>query len=328
MIIPPVNGHRQQGIALLSVLFVVVILTVLVSQLLTLGWRNLERTQWLQDQAQAYQYALGGEQLARQILFVRWQALREEGLNISPIPGPPARYQPDRGEIRLQITDLQGRLNLNNIQDGNRRSTLQRFFADTVQQPQLIAPLADWTDGDSLPRAGGQEDSHYLSQSQPYRAGNRLLAHWNELKLLESNLEPDAFSHLGPWLTTLPGTTPLNINTLAAELATLIHPGLSPVQLAASQVQGGFQSTQAFLQNPITAGLEIDTGAITVTSGFFQAAVLATHGGFEQSLVSRFYFNPVTGDIDLLDRSLLMATLQQRQLQDFTDFQDDTDTAL
>src|SRR5690606_296502 len=161
------------------------------------------------------------------------------------------------------------------------------------------------TDGDSLPRAGGQADSHYLSQSQPYRAGNRRLAHWNELKLLASNLEPDALSPPGPSPRTPPGAPPPTTHTLAAGRPTLPHPGLSPAQLAASQVQGGFQSTQAFLQNPITAGLEIDTGAITVTSGFFQAAVLATHGGFEQSLVSRFYFNPVTGDIDLLDRSLL-----------------------
>lgn len=320
-----VSIHRQRGVALLSVLFVVVVLTALVSQLLTLGWRDLERTQWLQDQAQAYQYALGGEQLARQILHADGQALREEGINISPVPPPPARYHPDRGEIRLQITDLQGRLNLNNAQRTDQQGLVGRFFSQALQQPQLVAPLTDWVDSDTLPRPGGQEDNHYLSQPQPYRGGNRLMSHWSELNMLDSNINSDMLRSASSWLTTLPRPTPLNINTLSGEIASIIHPGLSAAQLDAARMQGPFPAINAFLQDPTTAGLEINTTALTVNSEFFQATVLATRGEFQQPLVSRFFFS--NGEIDLLDRSPLIGTAARQKLQGYKEFQDETDTA-
>lgn len=322
------DQYHQQGVALISVLFVVVILTVLASQLLTQGWRDLDRTQWLQEQAQAYQYALGGEQLARQLLFADWQRLRSEGLNISPVPGPPSLYQPERGEIRLKITDLQGQINLNNILQTSYQTMIQRFFHDALQQPQLMTLLADWADGDTLPRPGGQEDSFYLSQSQPYRAGNRLLAHWSELNLLDGSLSPDTLKNVSSWVSTLPKPTPVNINTLTSERATVIHPGLSAAQLEASRAQGAFTSTNDFLQSTITAGLEILPTTITVNSEFYEATVLATRGDFQQALSSRFYMNPANGKIDLLDRSFLISTVQRQQLQGFEDFQDETDTAL
>lgn len=109
--------RRENGAALISVLLIFTIITILVSQLITRSQADIERTYWLTTEAQAYQYAVGGELLARQVLHSQYQALKSEGLTMSPVPELLPLYQPDHGEMAVEIIDLQGLINLNNIKE-------------------------------------------------------------------------------------------------------------------------------------------------------------------------------------------------------------------
>lgn len=324
------STRSQQGVALIAVLFVVVMLTLLLSQLLTQNRQDSERTTWLTRQAQAYQYALGGELVARQLLH---ESSQKTASNAEPsiiIMGQPRHYQPEHGDIWVTISDLQGRLNLNNLNQGSHRESIRRYLAQIDPSSTLAARLSDWLDADGTPGPGGAEDSTYLSLEQPFRAAGRRMTDSSELRLLMDSLDvPDV---LFPWLTALPTPTPLNIKTLLPELAPLIHPQLSSAQLASMQSGNGFSSIETLSQSSMMAGLSLDPSAISVDSSYYEVAVWARFDDWHQPLVSRLFVNQTTGMIRLLDRTLIADSETHSLMDDLSrltqDLERDTNTAL
>jgi general secretion pathway protein K len=298
------TGKRQRGVALISVLFLVVILTLLVSQLLTQGWQDIERTQWLNEQAQAYQYAIAGEQMTRQLLHRDFEELKAKQLTHTPVPGPVRHFRPDNGDIIVQLIDLQGRINLNNLLQDDYAELPRRFLTEVMQQPSLIPLLADWLDGDFVTRAGGAEDDYYLSQQMPLRTANRPLGHPSEISIFGQSGMAGTLEY-NRWLTALDKPTALNINSMEPQLATLLNPQLSPAQLETIRATTPFNSLEELLQSEMTAGLAINTAHLTVTSSYYQADVYARFHNWLQPLRSRFTLDPITGEIDLLDRQLV-----------------------
>lgn len=297
--------QRQQGIALITVLFTVALLTILVAQLQAQLQIDIERTTWLQRDIQAREYALGAEQLARQILWKERQELLLAGVYRSPCPGPELRYQPPHGEIRLRIVDLQGRVNFNNVAQEDGLSALpDRYLRDALGMPEIEPLIEDWIDGDSTPLPAGAEDTTYEVSRMPFRTPNRPMVDPSEI-IVPGNLEYGEFIRHASLLTTLPVPTPLNINTMSEQLITLIHPDLSPAQFRHERdMRGGFfDDLNDFLQSNTTAGVDIDPQLVTVNSAYFAIHVSARVDGHWRHLVSRVKQNPRTGRIELIDRS-------------------------
>lgn len=302
--------HRQQGIALITVLFTVALLTVLAAQLQAQLRIDIERTTWLQRDIQARQYALGAEQLARQILWEERQALLLAGIYRSPLPGPELRYQPPNGEIRLRIVDLQGRVNLNNLAEEDGLSVLPgRYLRDFLGRPEIEPLIKDWIDSDRLPLPGGGEDATYELLGAPFRTPNRPMVDPGEM-IVPGNLEHDGFARHAPLLATLPLPTPMNINSMPEQLVTLIHPDLSPAQFRGERdAHGGiFDDVNDFLQSNTTAGIEMDPRLMTVNSTYFAIHASAGIDGHWHHLVSRIRQDPHTGRIELIDRTTPLST--------------------
>ena len=64
---------RQRGVALISVLLIVVAATALAYEMATRHTLNIAQSRLLLNGSQARQYALGGEEYARQILYADWE---------------------------------------------------------------------------------------------------------------------------------------------------------------------------------------------------------------------------------------------------------------
>ena len=64
--------RRQAGVALVSVLLIVAVATALAYQMATRHTLNIAQSSQLLNGSQARQYALGGEEFARQILYADW----------------------------------------------------------------------------------------------------------------------------------------------------------------------------------------------------------------------------------------------------------------
>lgn len=322
--------RSQKGVALISVLFIVVIITIIISQVFRQSRSDLKRTQWLVESAQAYQYALGGEQLARQILHEQFEVRKKEGLLQSPIPGPAKGYQPEHGTIRLQIIDLQGRLDLNGVTSNHLQVLVNRALEGSGQPPQFAQALADWVDGDTLPRPGGAEDFQYMAGEDGYRTANRTMADPSELFSL-AGADPTLLQPLMPMLAALDTPTAININTAPAALLALIYPGISPAQVEGvrSASATGFTSVDAFIQSDVVAGLGLDSSALTTQSTYFAAQVVADAGDSQMTMESRFRLDPASGILTLLDRTFLLPQASQQQLiQDTQDRANAVDSPL
>jgi general secretion pathway protein K len=214
---------RASGVALITALLI----TALTGSLAAgLSWDNaldVRRTMMLLFHEQGMQVALGAESWIRNILrddlLDGSQTDHLGELWASELPGLPVDNDSVQGAVTGQITDLQGRFNVNNLLDSNGEvdndvlEQFQRMLVILDINPRFAGLTADWIDEDQ--DAGfpdGAEDSIYTALTPPYRTLNRMLSNVTELAALEG-MDQASFNALLPHVTALPRGTAINVNT-------------------------------------------------------------------------------------------------------------------
>ena len=108
---------RESGVALLSVLFILVLLSTLSVYTIEDQYLALRRISNQQDAEQGYQLAAGAEQWVMKVLQRDGAESETDHLNEAwnnVLPGVAV----ERGKLSALVTDEQGRFNLNNLQAG------------------------------------------------------------------------------------------------------------------------------------------------------------------------------------------------------------------
>jgi len=301
---------RQRGVALITVLLVVAIVTVVSAAMVARQQLSIRASSNQLQARQAWHYALGGEALAQAILArdLRTGATGEPGANgeaaaVDHLLEPWAQLLPafeiDQGEILVRIEDLAGRFNLNDLlRDQQPNTAAVEQFRRLLLRLQISAPyaerLVDWLDPDQQPSGEfGAEDNAYLALDPPYRNAGRRLHDLSELRLLLDMREED-FQRLAPYVAALPPNVPLNVNTASAMVLSSLSDNLS-LGAAESLVElrrvAPFRNSAAFLAQPAMAGTTLQGTALAVGSQFFQA----------------------TSEVRLGDRRLALVSLLQRE---------------
>lgn len=304
---------RQGGVALITVLLVFFLVTVVATEIVGRVNFGIRHTGNQLIAAQAYQYALGGEAFARQLLYRDFERDQQEGsgdhlgeawANLAQ------QYAFDQGVLEIRIEDLQGRLNVNNLANLDGEAALKmgavfkRLLGNEIAGGELIAAWQDWIDGDINPRTVGTEDEGYLALEHPYRAANRPLAELSEL-LLTKGMEWPLFEKLEPYLTALPPGTAVNLNTSSTEVLMALLPEIDRAgaeRIIAGRGEQGYPSVQALLEHEATAGLTPNPGDFTVRSEYFAVTVRSLFAGREVWLRSVLHRDPEQGTIRLLYR--------------------------
>lgn len=268
---------RQTGVALITALLVVALATVAAAAMASRLQLDVRRTANLFDGDQAYVYALGVESWAR-VALARdnkdVDRLDEDwAKRLSPIAVP-------GGQVDGYVTDLQGRFNLNNLvtDDGRLSEADERYFRRLLRllqlNEELSTAIADWIDPDFETRfPDGAEDDYYLSTQTPYRAANRRLQSISELRLVKG-IDATAWNKLAPYVCALPGRSPLNINTASAPVLAALVEEFSlreGEQMVAARGEGGYDSVNAFLDQDLFAGRDMEAVVSTlgVSSSYF-----------------------------------------------------------
>jgi len=316
----PFRG-QQQGVALISILLIVVIATVLGAAMTTEQNFSINRARVSFDQSIVKQYALGGEELARQILrqdFIDSPEVDHLGEQWA-VPGDVFEFED--GEIELQIIDLQSRMNVNGLasteannngqngsangqlddstngspnsstQDNDTKARLIRLFTQQGAEDRHVHNLKDWIDADDANDGLGAEDYAYLGLDKPYRTAGQLIGDISELRLL-LEMEPQQFQLIAPYLVALPDVQiEVNVNTASASVLQALLPGtdLGTLESLVADRDGGqpFESTSAFL---VQAGVQGVLNGITVRSEFFQVSIKARYQdrfGYLTSIIQR-----------------------------------------
>ena len=231
----------QRGVALITVLLVVAIVTVICAGMIARQQLSIRGTGNQLQARQAWHYALGGEALAQTLLR---RDLQQSGegtgqpavdhlLEPWALPQPAYDLDEGQGQVQVRIEDLAGRFNLNSlVQEQQPNAAALAQFRRLLQRLQITEPyaerLVDWIDSDQQPSGEfGAEDNAYLLLEPPYRTAGRRLEDLSELRLLLGMRDED-FQRLAPYVSALPADTPLNINTASAMVLSSLADSLSP----------------------------------------------------------------------------------------------------
>ena len=307
---------RQQGVALITVLLVVAIVTVVSAGIIARQQLSIRSSANQLTARQAWHYALGGEALAQAMLQRDFkQAGGAPGQAVDHWREAWARkiapYEVEHGRISVSIEDLSGRFNLNSLVVNQQvnQTALQRFRRLLLRleiEPLLAERLIDWLDDNQdVSGSYGAEDNQYLLLEPPYRAANRPMQDVSELRLLLELSERD-YRRLLPHVSALPAATALNVNTASALVLSTLADTLSPQaaqQLVQARGAEGYRQLADFTNQPALAGLSVQASGLTLGSQYFAARSEVQLGERRRVLISVLQRGP-DGRVHVLQRDL------------------------
>jgi len=297
------RGTDREGMALLTVLLLVAVMSVVAVAILDDVRFSVRRTANVEFQSQAQWYAAGAENLARGQI-ARLLAGEPARTPLEPAwNGRPMTFPIDGGTLTATVTDGQACFNLNSLALGvgedltarplgaaQFRALGRAVGAPDSRMRAIADALTDWLDADTTPLPLGAEDGAYAGLAAPYRTGGAMLAEVSELRAVKG-VDAETYRRLRPFLCVLPTSrlSPLNVNTLTREqapLLTMLTDGaVGPEQaraVIAARPRDGWADAAAFWAEPVMAAVQVDPEAhdqITVLTRFFDLRVDVELGG-------------------------------------------------
>ena len=305
---------RQRGVALITAMLIMALITTLT---FSLEWDNsldLRRTYVSMYREEAIQAALGAESWVLTILRQDAQDSSTDHLGeiwaselpVLPLGGPGDSIQ---GEIYGQIQDLQGRFNVNNLIDASGQvdqaslEQFQRLLLALGLDPRFAGITADWLDADQ--EAGfpdGAEDPIYTGFTPPYRPPNQIIASTSELAALDGMDKP-TLDVLLPHITALPGRTAINVNTATGPVLQSLDPDMTAADVEGLLSQRG-ETGFADVNNAFSALVKPEVlNQLTETSDYFRLKVIVRVDTVRVTLFSLME-RSIQGDVTPILRSL------------------------
>ncbi|MDM3869757.1 type II secretion system minor pseudopilin GspK [Porticoccus sp. W117] len=297
---------RQKGVSLILALLIVAAVGAMAVYMNRDVERGLRFAENRQFGAQGMQLFDGGEEAAS---FYLNEDLKDNQVdNLGEPWAQPYSFPLEIAVVQLAMEDMQGRLNINNLQgkvaDSNGKPLHERFTVpqrrfirllqsfeelpvDQNEAVEITEAVIDWLDPDDEATGfGGAESSYYQSAATPgYRPANREMLSVSELRLVKG-VTAELFQLVAPHLCALPAGTPLNVNTANAHvLRTLnISDQLAPLsqedgdEMVSKRGQSGYDDMDAFLDTALLsdlldratrAGQFLSTDELSVSTGYF-----------------------------------------------------------
>ena len=267
----PANPNPQQrGVALLTVMLVVVLATTTAVAMASRQQLDIRRTGNTLYQGQALMYLYGVESWSQQFLADDRRDNEIDHLGedwATRVPPLPV----EGGQVQGFLEDLQGRFNLNSLnQSGDAGKLARERFERLLRQLEL--------------------NDYYIGLDPAYRTANQNMLSPSELLLLK-DLDKASYEKLRPFVTTLPATTPININTASAEVLLSLADDLtqSGIEgLLKKREDKAYNNVEDFLAEDIFAGKNIPLEGLSVNSDYFRLQAQADIGHIRQTLTSIF----------------------------------------
>jgi general secretion pathway protein K len=292
----------QQGVAIITALLIVALAVTTATYLLwqqSLWTRQVEN---LMARSKANAIAQAGAQLARGQLneFADTKIIYQ-------FLGKPLPLPAEGASLVGMMVDEQSKFNINNLVYGyeavpsatptptpspsgratpttnpttptaktpNYRDIFIALLKDLKLPETLMDSLIAWIDETGQ----AQDDLTYLAKDPPYRSAHRRMIDINELYRVK-DFTPEIVEKLKPYVTALPGTTALNVNTAPAIL--LEATGL-PDSIVATIVKER-ESAPYLKKEDLTKALAGTTlpWTVDVTSKYFVASGRVTQGNVD-----------------------------------------------
>lgn len=213
---------RERGVALLSALFAVALLTVIVIEMTdaTLVHTHLTRNAGNAMAAQllARSAATAGEAMVGDPGANPASVTCPQNLWALPLFGVPA----GAGVVGLRVSDESGKLDLNGARDTRYRQALEALFSKLELDPSLVERIAVWITPANDPAMATGGASDYCALAMPCAPRQQPLTSLDELLLIRG-FDEERVARLRPYATVVPrrpdvrGGSPQPVNALTAK---------------------------------------------------------------------------------------------------------------
>lgn len=287
------NAHSQRGVALLTILLLVVSITVVAGAMLASQKVAIRRSGLLFDKNQLLQDIEAGQQLA--VTLIRADAKlndtdSEQDIWAQPIPP----YTFGGHSVGIELRDEASRFNINNLYqngavDTEALAVFQRLLTQLDLEPDIAIAVLDYQDTDSeVYQDGGDESVVYNQQSMGMGSTDKNLPNQAFVSVDQlgevKGINAEGLALLKPYITVVPYYLPVNINTASPVLLAALMEGASSkqmqslVELRQKQV---FESIDKLWQLPMLSMLDEKqrkalAPLLAVDSQAFMALITAT----------------------------------------------------
>ncbi|MBR9871118.1 MAG: type II secretion system minor pseudopilin GspK [Gammaproteobacteria bacterium] len=303
----PLNRKGQSGVALIMVLLAMALVVLLATGMTKQQSLRIYKAGHYLAQQQGHSIALGAEEFAKRILIRDYEEDKEDG---SMVDSPDefwamhAAVLPldENGVVEVQIDDLGGRINLNDLIATNgevdplTKDRLSRLLIALGINGLNVDTLIDWIDSDDQTvSAYGAEDGQYLMADPGFRTANQPFVSVTELRLIEGMTE-EIYVALRPHVAALPVTgIGINVNSATAPVLMSLHSELNQAQaeaIIAKREEERFENIQDFLALPEFSGLGLKRNGLSLQTRFFEVVSRITYDNRVVNMVSTVFRNP------------------------------------
>lgn len=296
-------ASSQRGVALLTILLLVVSITVVAGAMLASQKIAIRRSGLLFDQNQLLQDINAGQQLA--VTIIRADNELNDTDSVQDIwaqPIPP--YNLGTHSISIELRDEASRFNINNLYhngavDTTALAVFQRLLTQLNLDAEIAIAVLDYQDADSeVYQDGGDESVVYTQQSNAISAKtlpNQPFISIDQLQEIRG-VDADALAALRPYITAAPYFVAININTASPVLLAALIEGATSEQmqeLVAMREKQALTAVDDMWQSPILSSLNEEqrkalTPLLAVDSQAFMALITATDSADSDQTRQRF----------------------------------------
>ena len=209
------SAHRQRGIALVVVLWLLVLLTVIAASHARVIRTETRLASNQVEASKARNLAEAGAHHAIIELLVRDEAQRW------PVDGSVNRLRYQDGEVAIAIRDARGLIDINMAPASLLDKVLAGAGMEQSQRLALVDATLDWRDRDSLKHLHGAEDDDYLRAGLKWAARDGPFSSIEEFRYVLGMTNP-LFERLLPYLTVHSGQANIRLEAAPAWLVSVL----------------------------------------------------------------------------------------------------------
>jgi len=268
-------------VALITVMLILSLATILAVSMSSRQQLDIHRSANVFNFEQAYQYILGAESWAKQVLLRdsidnKTDSMKDDWATVLP-PLPI-----EGGKMSGKIEDLQARFNINNLVFDGKPQKLyvdrfKRLLRNIELNEDMVAVMIDWVDLNQETGFSGAEDNEYLNLSPAYRTANQTMADISELLLLKG-VDMESYEKLLPYVCVLKSNTDINVNTASAEVLSSIVKNITledAKTLVEDRNKEIYKKLDDFIQHPVLKEKKVNKEGLSVSSDYYQLNSIA-----------------------------------------------------
>jgi general secretion pathway protein K len=224
---------KQQGSALISALLLVLVIASVTTAWISQTHYHIQFQALVNENNQARWLAESAKMTAIQLLkrksFNQTNPIIAK-FNHTQLPLPP------KWKLEAQLIDAQAKLNLNTLTEQSLRLSFYILMKNVLQNErnvnldQIYYATISWIAPHIFKNRFELYQKEYAKAKPPYQAGGQPMQTLEEFYAV-AGVTPSIYKKLEPYITVLPESVPINLNTCDEKLIKSLRPGLKDAQV-------------------------------------------------------------------------------------------------